>query len=649
MKSLKWLLVLTLFTMPLLGGMGRATAQGASQTLVMTKNSKTMFLNGTAFTAAQPFVMKNGVSYAPFSSLAARYGFQVSYDAAAKQSIARSAAGEIRFKMNTKEVTAYGTKMTGQANTYSENGSLMIPIRTWGLATGSRVSASGAQVTLQWDTKPSAAFAVSPAKIYAGDYVTYLDRYSSPSGQPIINEEWTGREEVFAEPGTYTISRIVQDAAGQWSDPYTVTIKVLAPNQPPVADFTTDKTVYRIGENVRYNDLSSDDNNAIAKRNWIGQADVFFEAGDKTITLEVIDDQGLSSTISKTITVSTEVLYTKDQYDKLFKPVGGVFGVDAKSVLDIPTVSYDFHSEPSRLIRSNSPERWTSEGIAYDDQFSGDIRLLFHNVNNIGYPVKMYLIATNEGNYTAKFGVKNFGAGGPDQYEVNTGKMSTVRYLNSVISPSPITYTSIKPGQSVQVLKEISASAIKPNLIYSAYADVTSDQTLRFRVVVVAEKTDPLKVLERLPLMDADGKHTRGSFNNATRAIDVPGVLGYTPQRIVLGDNKLDPYLDGYDNTTGSLQLNIGNFGVLYKMNIKLSPRTLVALNPRGGLYTGAFVVNGQLIPVPASGVLKDQGEAMVLYRSGDSTETISLVYLIASGSNLPITMIFQPLPAIKN
>ena len=139
MKWLKWFLVLTLFTLPLLGGFGRADAQGASQTLILTKNSKTMLLNGTAYTAAQPFVMKNGVSYAPFSSLAARYGYQVSYDAASKQSIARSAAGEIRFRMNSKEVTAFGTKMTGQANTYSEKGSLMIPIRTWGLATGSRV------------------------------------------------------------------------------------------------------------------------------------------------------------------------------------------------------------------------------------------------------------------------------------------------------------------------------------------------------------------------------------------------------------------------------------------------------------------------------------------------------------------------------
>ena len=476
----------------------------------------------------------------------------------------------------------------------------------------------------------------------------------SISTAPPLRSPWrvssgSAVQDIFEDPGTYTVTRIVQDAKGVWSDPYTVTLRVLAPNQPPVADFWTDKTTYRIGETVQYTDLSYDDNNAIKKRNWVGKAVAFFEQGDKTITLEVIDDKGLSSTVSRTITVTNEILYTKTEYDKLFTKPGDVYEIDGKSVLSVPTLSYEYNSEPSKMIRSNSPEKWTREGIAFDDQFSGEVRLLFHNVNTIGYPVKMYLIATNEGVTTANFGVKAFGAGGPDQFEVNTGKMSTVRYLNSLMAGGQTSYTSIKPGQSVKVLQQISSSAIQPNLIYSAYADVTSDETLRFRVVVVAADKDPIKELNQLDVMPADGRHTRGSFNNATRDIKVPGVLGQTAERIVLGDNKLDPYLDGYDNTDGSLQLNIGNFGVLYKMSIQLAPNTLVSLNPRGGLYTGAFVVNGELISVPNSGVLKDQNEAMVLYRSSDRRETLSLVYLIASGSNLPITMLFQPLPELKN
>ncbi|OXM16767.1 copper amine oxidase N-terminal domain-containing protein [Paenibacillus herberti] len=650
MKLFKLLLAFSVF-LSLLGSIAAspATALGASNLLVLTKNSKSMVLNGTAFIGAQPLTIRNGVSYASFSSMAARYGYAVSYDAKTKESVARSASGEIRFRMNTKVVLVNGSKITGQAASFSLNGSMMVPIRTWAQATNSRVSASGVKVNLAWDTKPSAAFSVQPTKIYTGDPVTYVDKYSSPSGEPMVNEEWQGRQEVFLDPGTYTVTRSVQDASGAWSDPFTVTIEVLAPNQPPVADFRTDKEVYRQGERITFTSLSSDDATTNLKEYWIGKQDVFFEAGEKSITLEVTDEEGYASSITKTIRISDEVLYTREEYGKLFTAIGEMFPVDGKSVLSIPTLSYEFHSEPSKLVRSNSPELWTSEGIAYDDQFQGEIRLLFHNKNTSNIPLRMYLVATNEGWRTANFGVKHFGAGGPAQYEDTTGKMSTVRYMDSLLTNPQIKSTSIKPGQSKVVLSEISSSAIKTGMVYSAYADVTSDETLRFRVVVVADGKDPLKEVNRMELMPADGKHTRGSFNNATRAIDVPGVLGSKPERIVLGDNKLDPYLDGYDNTDGSLQLNKGNFGVLYKMNIQLSPRTLVALNPRGGLYTGAFIVNGSLIPVPTSGWLRSQNEAMVIYRSGNSRETLNLTYLIASGSNLPVTMIFQPLPAEKN
>ena len=39
----------------------------------------------------------------------------------------------------------------------------------------------------------------------------------------------------------YLLTYAVQDSSGQWSDPYSVTIKVERPNLPPVAMFTTDK------------------------------------------------------------------------------------------------------------------------------------------------------------------------------------------------------------------------------------------------------------------------------------------------------------------------------------------------------------------------------------------------------------------------
>ncbi|SDT33520.1 Copper amine oxidase N-terminal domain-containing protein [Paenibacillaceae bacterium GAS479] len=651
MKLLKSLTLLSLAAAPLYGMTGTASADAGNQMVTLTKGSNLMVKDGVTLTSVQPMTIKNNVSYVAFSTLAQLYGYKTSYDTKKKESIAKTPSGEIRFRMNTKDIWVDGVKWTGEAASFSQKGSLMIPVRTWAKVSMSSISFSGKSIMLSWADQPEANFQVQPSVITVGDPVQYIDLYNSPAGLPLLNEEWTGKQDVFTEPGSYTISRRVQDSSGIWSEPFSVTVQVVAaPNQPPVADFTTDKTIYRQGEQIQYTELSTDDNNAIvaAKTKWTGRQQAFFEPGDKTITMTVTDDQGLTSTVSKTITITDEELYSAEEFGLLFAPVGEKIRVDGAHVKDVPKLSYEFSSEPFKMFRSNSPELWTSEGIAFDDQFEGKVRLLFHNKNTLGYNVKMYLAVTNEGYQTARFGVKATGTGGPDVSEIRTGKLSTTRYLTALNNDVPETFTDIKPGATQLVLPEISTTPIKPGLVYSAYADVSSNQNLRIRVVVVAEGKDPLKEIESLSLLPSDGTHARGSFNNTNRDILIDGVRGEKAEQVVLGDNVQDPYLDGYDSSDGSLQLNRGNFGVLYKMRVTLAPRTVVYLNPRGGLYGGAFLVNGQLVSVTNNDQLKDQNEGGVLHRSGDTQETVEFVYMIASGSFLPITMVFQPMPALK-
>jgi hypothetical protein len=101
---------------------------------------------------------------------------------------------------------------------------------------------------------------------------------------------------------------------------------------------------------------------------------------------------------------------------------------------------------------------------------------------------------------------------------------------------------------------------------------------------------------------------------------------------------------------TGNLEINTGNFGVLYQMKLThVAPRTLISLNPRGGYYMGAFLVNGKLVTLPTSSpILADSNEAGVLYRTGDTEETVDIVFMIAPGGNLPLNMLFTPLPEIR-
>ncbi|REE70664.1 copper amine oxidase-like protein [Paenibacillus taihuensis] len=653
MKFLKWLVVLSFLLTPFAyASESTAAAPDYSDKLTLTIGSTNMKHNSTFTKAAQPVTAINGVSFIPFASVAAQYGYKISYNAQTKESIAIGKQHSLKFKLNSTiaNVDGNNVKLTGAP--YVLNGSLMMPLRSWGKVTGSMVAVSGKTITLSWNAvvqpqKPSADFEVQPAEIYAGETtVNYIDRSYNPADAPFIDERWEGRRDVFEEPGRYIITRQVRDVNGYWSDPYSVTITVKAPNQPPAASFTTDKLTYRIGEDVQYIDLSTDDENSIIRRTWTGNDKVFFEPGEKQITLEVEDRHGLIHSVTKTITVTDEVLYTKDEYYRLFTPVGEKMPIDSGAMLKMTSLPYTFHSEEAQMVRSNSPETLLQEGIVYETQLSGQVRFLFHNVNQIGYPVKMYLLATNNNRSPVNISTGSIGTGGPDPYVENTAKMSTIRYLQSLIlNPSP-RWMTIKPGETKEVLPELSKTPMKMKDVLTTYADLYADQELQFKIVVVASNKNVFTELPYLTQMPRDGKHVRGTFYKSDRSIEMSDILGDTEEYIKLGDRTMDTYLDGIDDTTGALEYNVGNFGVLYKLSLPhVAPHTLIALNARGGYYTGAFMVNGQVVPVTKSSILKDNREAAVLYRTGDSEESVEIVFTLAAGSNLPLAMMFLPLP----
>ncbi|EFM09908.1 copper amine oxidase domain protein [Paenibacillus curdlanolyticus YK9] len=659
MKTFKWLLLtsllLSLFTTSYVITPPVVQAEGAvTDMITMNKNSKIIVHNGVSTTAAQPLTFIKGVSYIPLKAIAVEYGYKVTYDAVKKDFIATLDNTELRLKANSTTLMQNGTKVTMSGPAINQAGSFMVPVKAWANLTGSKLTLSGTVMNLTWSkapTKATAAFEVlAPSVIYAQQTtVTYVDKSFVPDGSGIQNEVWDGRMDIFPEPGTYTITHQIQDGNGVWSDPYSVTIEVKAPNQPPVADFTIEKQVYRIGENVIYTDRSTDDENAIAKTTWTGNNKAFFAAGDYPVTLEVQDNYGLTSTVTKIVSVSNEVLYTEDEYGRLFTAVGERYKINGSAVKDYPAIATTPISEPAQMVRSNSPETWTTEGIAYDDQLLGEIRFMFHNQNNIGVPVRMYLLATNLGDKTANVGVGATGIGGPNPQVAATGKMSAARYLAALNAKPATTWMTVKPGETKEVLPIISKAPIKQDDVFSAFADLVTDQRLQFQIVVVQDGKDPVATLPSLSYLSRD-THVRGTFNGTNRTIEINSTIGHQPQRIVIGDGKSDTFQDGYDGLTGNLEVNRGNFGVLYKMKLMhVAPRTLISLNPRGGYYMGAFLVNGNLVTLPASGTtVKDANEAGVLYRTGESEEAVEIVFTIAPGGNLPINMVFTPLPEIR-
>ncbi|WP_127536927.1 stalk domain-containing protein [Paenibacillus illinoisensis] len=627
-----------------------AGTPGGDLTLYM--NSNKMEQDGKSYLAGQPMTVKNGVSYVAIRALVDRVGYGVKYDNKTKETIIISGDNELRFKTNSKVYTVNGESRTMKGPAYQQKNTFMVPLTsiTQALNISYKVNQSAKTVVLNLHKKPVASFVISQKEIFAGDTVDYVTSYSSPNGLEITSERWTGRQDSFDQAGTYTISYQVQDSNGQWSDPYSVTIQVLQPNLPPVAMFTTDKDQYKMGEKITYMDQSTDDEGKIEKTVWDNNPLAFFEPGPKTVTLTVTDNHGATDTYSKVINITNETLYNFSDFNLLFTPVGQKFTFNGGEVTSMEKVPYTYRDEASLLIRSNSPETVNTEGIVYQESSSGQTRFMIHHVNNTGKRVKMYVIATNNNPYPAVFEQQNMGFAGPTPFATVAGKLSIDKWFKSIQTGADQKKEYFEPGESKLILTELNKTPMKEGQVISLYSDAFSDYSLDYNVILVEENKDPFEALPTLPVLDRDGVHNRGTYPNATRVITYDQQVGATPARLPLGDNASDPNLVGTDPMAYTDASNAGNFGVLYKITLSnVAPRTLISFNPRGGKYFGVALVNGQVVQiVDGSLSINTSSEQSVLYRTGSSSESVTILFSAAPGSNLPVNLLFTPLPMEK-
>ena len=641
---------------PIVTGTDIPTESINSSDLILMMNSNKMYQNGKLYTASQPMMVKQGVSYVAVRSMVDRVGLKLTYDAKTKETIIISGSNELRFKLNSNKYTVNGVSKVMKGASFQQKNIFMVPVTsiTHALNIPYTYDAVQKRVVLNLSTKPVASFTVPQKEIVAGETTVTYQTYSySPTGLPIIEERWEGNQEIFQESGSHVVTYSVLDSSGNWSDPYSLTIEVKAPNLPPVAVFTTDKQEYKMGELVTITDLSTDDENNIVKREWMNNQLAFFKPGPVTIQLKVTDGRGAVGIVEKTITITGETLYNETDFNKLFAPIGSQYRFDGSIVPAMAQVPYSMTSEPSVLIRSNSPETVYSEGVVYRETAQGSARFMVHHVNALDKDVRMYVIATNKNTEPANINIQDSGFAGPNIYATLVGKLSVERYFQSMQNYSAREDVSLAPGESKIIFNELNELKMKPTQVISLLADVFSNLPVEYTVIMIDANKDALTSLPYLQDIGRDGVHNRGTYPDATRLIEYNEVVGTSPQRISLGDNRGDANLVGVDGMTGLPESNLGNFGVMYKISMnRVAANTLITFNPRGGEYSGMVLVNGEIVAVPdgsgIAGSLSTPNDTSVIYRTGNYEQKVEIWFTAAPGSNLPVNFIFTPMPERK-
>ena len=413
----------------------------------------------------------------------------------------------------------------------------------------------------------------------------------------------------------------------------------------PQARFSTDKLNYAPGEKIIYTEYAFDpDGSELVSRKWTNRQDAFFEPGEYTVSLQVTNADGLKSLpYTRTVTISGAPIDTPLSYALKYAEPGESFydsKVSVYPLLTAPTVT----GPAVPLIFSNSPEAAPQSGLLYQDNVAGRVRVLAYHLNALGKPARLYLVARNLEPRAVTIATERLGETAPTRLESVLGQVTLLDYFSgehtsgaSGTAPN----LTLRPGESVALY---ASPTLGPGSGVNVLQDLNTSGRVELSVAMLEDGLPPsAQVLQQLPYLQPDGKHQRGTFPNAVKVIRVR--LGTLPARLAIGDGQIDPAVQGMDVLTGQPQRLNGNYGVLYDIQVSGAGGVAVALSPRGGLYRGAMQVQDgpgtQVIKLPRSGSALKPDQPTLLWRS--QSDQLKIDFVPASGSNLPINLIFYP------
>lgn len=395
------------------------------------------------------------------------------------------------------------------------------------------------------------------------------------------------------------------------------------PNQPPVACFNFTKTVVDQGETVEYVDSSYDpDGDKIVNWEWTGKKRAFFKPGVNRVSLRVQDShKAWSEPFYAIITITNQLLMDELTYNFTYPILGESLDIAHIPVASLQVVNpVDTKEGSEKVFFSNSPEKFTEDGVLFMGNILGPARICYHHQNGTTVNKYVYLVATNNGSDSDQIIIGKQGTSGPGE-AMYTGRMAVYRYLASGSLP-PVT---IQPGEK-KIL--YTTAPVPAGLCVDGLFDVKTNSNILFSVVVTSSP-DFLSNYELLNLLPEDEQHSRGIFPVGSRFIscklDSPEM-----SRLIIADGK-----DDSGNTEN-------DYGVLYEITIEAKYKTGVILTARGGVFEGAGRWDDKLFYLPNDGMLKpsENGALIDVLLPGESK---TLSFIPPSGSFLPVNLVFIP------
>ncbi|MFD0674774.1 copper amine oxidase N-terminal domain-containing protein [Cohnella sp. GCM10027633] len=547
--------------------------------------------------------------------------------------------------IDNKEAFLNGAEVTLDQAPVVLQGKTFVPAKFLGDALGMKV---------EWEEKTRTAYLETPTALirldtlnksaWVNDYWYKLDQVAAiVNGKLLVKLTWLS--DYMGAKYTYNpeLHRIdvlhVNKPAGAY-DPAT-------DNSRPVAKFMLGKGSYKIGEPIKYVNLSYDPDAEALKLEWEGKEEAFFEPGTHPVTLVATDKSGnKSAPFTRNVVIEDDTYLSEVEYPIYTKPIGSYMTTDWSSLylnfFKLAQLQKQVSEDRSRsLLVSDSPETFKETGILYQDTVTGKTRLYANHQNGTPNKVSFAILATNESDRPVTVATTRQGEVYPTIYAMQMGSEASVDFLMNdpvderMTIPPGETYVykqfpDFYPGQGV-------------NLLYDVDSDGPVQYTFAVSDAVSADMID-------LPKLAFNG-HIRGTFpiTGFDWKVDLTAKGLDQPKLLIVGDGKTDAFQKGVDPLRGTEAIDSGNYGTVYRIHADRPRKMAILVLARGGAFKGPFKIDGEIRKVPGSGVLTAYDGMVILHKTTGKEASLDIEFTPPAGSAFPINLIFYPLDERAN
>lgn len=639
------------------------TEQDTAKKVVLTLDSKDALLNDAPCQLEIPPVLVEGTAFLPARFVAEEIlGAAVNWDATTRLMEITKGEVDVKMPLDTGMASVNGQEVEISNPPFIKDGRTLVPLRFLAENLNMSIEFNAEEKTIT--ITEVITDETEPAPVNLPPVITYLGlpndvikigeapnfnyTYDNEEGEIITDEEWsyqlpgdtrimTGKPRAFFQPGGYTVSLRIKDAAGNWSETFSTGVTVTDEMLMSEMAFRFSSPVYgelfENAQNFSFNLVEPGEN-------------VAFERTGPVLHLsnspEVVTGSGIlyQSDASGDFRLLYHHLNGSSEKQCLYVIAGneGQIPVTLKTLqsgVGGPVADY-MNLGQTAAIRYLSSQPSDSVTIQ-----PGEKIILNPGLRPLNYQ-------------EAVTGMQDFQADGTITISVIMGPEKAPQ-PEPVLEQEPEKAPEETPGQEqvpeqapeetpaqgVSIIFSDNPQEVEPDEVTGADGADSEPVPVKTPEELLQEK---IEYLLSLPVLPRNSKQVRGIFSNADYLVDIQG-NGGREEKIALGMETpgFDTWIEGIDPLTGETVKNVGNYGVVYHLKMSASENTGVLLNPRGSVFKGAFLgPDGNVYKAPSTSYFNGLRQAAVLGVL-EAGQTDEFVYTPPSGSDTPIILTLIP------